>query len=176
MTTLCRAYTSAHDAEHAIGRLVAAGVHETKIELLMGNAIEDARDAPIGFFAGTTTADAETVGSYANIEHSGREAAGTFAGDPDKQRRGAFGDIDRDTVTTYRAGVNRTHIASHHNLEKILVDAGLDHATAKANVEALHAGRVLVLVRSELALDDIAAVIDDLDQGHHLRQARRAAA
>jgi hypothetical protein len=161
MTTLYRTYTSTHDAENAIDRLLAAGVHETGIELITGHAVEDARDAPIGTFAGTTTADAQTVGSYANIGHSGREATGTFAGDPDKQRRGSFGDVDRDTVTTYQSGVKRTRIASHRRLEKILVDAGLDPAIATANVQALHAGRVLVLVQNESALDDIAAVIDE---------------
>ena len=142
----------------------------------MGHAIEDARDAPIGTFAGTTTADAQTVGSYGNIARSGRGAMGTFAGDPDKQRRGSFGDIDRDTVTTYQSGVKGTRIASHHRLKKLLVDAGLDQATAGADVDALHAGRVLVLVQSESALDDIAAVIDDLDQWHHFQQTLRAAA
>jgi hypothetical protein len=161
MTTLYRAYTSTHDAENAIERLLSARVPATAIELIMGHAVEDARDAPIGTFAGTTTADAVTVGSYGNVAHSGREAMGAFAGDPDKQRRGSFGDADRDTVTTYRSGVKRTRIASHRRLEKMLLDAGLDQATATANVRALHAGRVLVLVQSESALDDVAAVIDE---------------
>jgi hypothetical protein len=161
MATLYRTYTSTHDAENAVERLLSAGVPPIRIELIMGRAVEDARDAPIGTFAGTTTADAETVGSYADIAHSGREAMGAFAGDPDKQRRGAFSDADRDTVATYESRVKRTRIASHHRIEAILVDAGLDEATATANVSALHAGRVLVLVRSESALDDIAAVIDD---------------
>ncbi len=165
MATLYRAYTSTHDAENAIERLLSAGVPPTRIELIMGRAVNDARDAPIGTFAGTTTADALTVGSYADIAHSGREAMGAFAGDPDTQRRGAFSDADRDTVTTYQSGVKRTRIASHRRLEKALVDAGLDQAIATDNVRALHAGRVLVLVHSESALDDIAAVIDDLDQG-----------
>jgi hypothetical protein len=52
--------------------------------------------------------------------------------------------------------VKRTRIASHRRLVKLLVDAGLDQAIAKANVAALHAGRVLVLAHSESALDDIA--------------------
>jgi hypothetical protein len=161
MTTLHRAYESTYDAENAIERLLSADLPPVRIELIMGRAAEDARDAPIGTFAGTTTTDAETIGSYANVAHSGREATGTFAGDPDKQRRGSFGDVDRDTVTTYQAGVKRTRIASHHRLKKLLVDAGLDQATATVNVRALHAGRVLVLVHSESALDDIAAVIDE---------------
>ena len=59
---------------------------------------------------------------------------------------------------------------SHRRLKKILVDAGLDQATTAADVDTLHAGRVLVLVHSDSALDDIAAVIDDLDQGHDFQQ------
>ena len=129
---LCHAYASTEDAENAIERLVAAGVPAAGIQLITGDAVNDSRDAPIG----------------------------AFAGDPDTQRRGAFGDTDRDTVTSYRSGVRRTQIASHHRLEKILVDAGLDRAIARANVRALHAGRALVLVRGESALDGIAAVID----------------
>jgi hypothetical protein len=161
MFTLHRAYESTYDAENAVDRLLAAGMPETGIQLIMGHAVQDARNAPIGTFAGTTTADGLTVGSYGDIAHSGREPIGTFAGDPGTQRRGAFSDVDRDTVTTYRAGVKRTRIASHHRLEQILVDAGIDRALATANVGALHAGRILVLVHSESALDDIAAVIDE---------------
>ena len=176
MATLYRAYTSTHEAENAVERLLSAGVPPIRITLIMGDAVNDARDAPIGTFAGTTTADAETVGSFANVAHTGRQAMGTFAGDPDKQRRGAFSDTDRDTVTTYQSGVKRTRIASHHRLEKILLDAGLDQAIVTANIEALHAGRVLVLVQSESAPDDIAAVIDDPDAGHDFQQTLRAAA
>jgi hypothetical protein len=164
MTTLYRAYTSTHDAEHAIERLLAAGVPAMRIELIVGHAVQDARDAPVGTFAGTTTADALTVGSFGDIAHSGRAAMGTFAGDPDEQRRGAFGDSDRDTVTTYQPGVKLTRIASHRRLRKIFLDAGLDQATATANVRALHGGRVLLLVHSESALDDIAAVLDAVQQ------------
>ena len=168
MVTLCRAYTSTEDAENAIERLLAAGVPETGIQLIMGVAIKDARDKPIGTWAGTTTPDALTVGTYANTVRSGRAATGTFAGEPDKQRRGAFSDVDRDTVTTYRSGEKRTRIASHRRLEKLLVDAGLDRALATANVRALHAGRVLVLVQSESALDHIDA--------QHSQETLRAAA
>jgi pimeloyl-ACP methyl ester carboxylesterase len=157
LTTTCQAYTSTRDAERAIERLVASGVPESAVELIMGHALEDARDAPIGTFAGTTTADAETVGSFAGAEHSGREAAGTFAGDPGKQRRGAFGDVDRDTVTRGRAGVRRTRVASHRHLAKLLVGAGLDPAAAAANVAALHEGRVLVLVHGASAPGVVAA-------------------
>ena len=139
----CRAYTSTEDAENAIERLLAAGVPAPGIQLIMGVATNDSRDAPIGTFAGTTTADALTVGSYANFTRSGREATGAFAGNPDNQRRGSYGDTDRDTVTSYQSGVKRKRIASHRTLKKILVNAGLDPATAMTNVRALHAGRAL---------------------------------
>jgi hypothetical protein len=176
MVTLYRAYTSTHEAENAIERLLSAGVPPIRIQLIVGHAVNDARDTPIGTFAGTTTADAQAVGSFADIAHSGRAAMGTFAGDADKQRRGAFSDSDRDAVTTYQSGLKRTRVASHHRLRTILDDAALDQATATADVGALHAGRVLVLVQGESALDDIAAVIDDLDQRQHFHQMRRAAA
>jgi hypothetical protein len=159
MTPLHLTYESTADAEVAIERLRSAGV--TGIELIMGEPVMDSRDGSVGTFAGTTPADDETVGSFANITLSGRAALGTYAGDPDKQRRGGFGDTDRDTVTTYDRGVKRTRVKSHHGLENILVDAGLDRATAAASVAALHAGQVLVLVQRESPLDDVAPALAD---------------
>jgi hypothetical protein len=160
MATLCRAYSSEQDAHAAVDRLLRAGVPGAEVQVLMGDAIHDSRDAPAGGFAGATTADAETVGSYAGARHSPRAAMGSFAGDPDEQRRGGFSDVDRETVTTYAADVKHVRIASHHNLKKMLVDAGLDEATATSDVDALHHGLVLVLVQSAMALDEIAAVAD----------------
>jgi hypothetical protein len=58
---------------------------------------------------------------------------GAFAGDADAQRRGGFNDVDRETVTTYGAGVQRVRIASHHDLMGMLTDAGLDETTAAAD-------------------------------------------
>jgi adenine-specific DNA methylase len=156
MVTLTRAYTSIHEAETAAARLLSAGVPTVRIQLVMGRAIQDARDTPIGTFAATTTAGAATVGSFGNVALSARQAIGTFAGDPDKQRRGSYGDADRDTVTTYEPGVKRTRIASHRTIEKLLVDAGLDPAIATAQVDALHAGRVLVLVDGDSPHLDLA--------------------
>jgi hypothetical protein len=176
MTTLYRAYTSPHDAESAIERLLSAGAPAIRIELITGSALEDARNAPIGTFAGTTTADALSVGSFADVAHSGRDATGTFAGDPDRQRRGAFSDTDRDNVTTHQSGVKRTRTATHRRLQTLLVNAGLDQATATANLGAVHAGSALVLVHSESALDEIAAVIDDVGPGPGLRTTLPAAA
>ncbi len=90
MATLCRAYITEQDAHAAATRLLSAGVSGAEVHVLMGEALHDSRDALDGGFAGTTTADAQTVGSYAGAAHSGREAMGTFAGDADEQRRGGF--------------------------------------------------------------------------------------
>jgi hypothetical protein len=160
MHTLCRSYATPADADGAVDRLVRAGLSEAEIQVLMGEAVADARDLPVGGFAGTTAPAAEVVGAYAGAAHSARSAMGAFAGDADEQRRGGFGDSDRETVTTHAAGVTRVRVASHHDLEQMLVDAGLDRATAKADVRALHKGRVLVLVRSSMGLDAIAAAMD----------------
>jgi hypothetical protein len=160
MPTLCRAYSPEEDAQAAVDRLLMAGVAGAEIRVLMGETLHDSRDAAVGTFAGASSTDDETVGAYAGVVHSGREAMGTFAGDADAQRRGGFSDVDRETVTTYAAGVERVRIASHHNLEKMLLDAGLDAPTARADVDALHRGRVLVLVESTMGLDDIGGVID----------------
>jgi hypothetical protein len=160
MATLCRAYRSEQDAHDAVDRLLAAGVAGAEIRLLLGQTAHDSRDAPVGGYAGTSTPTAEVVGSYAGAPHSAREAMGTFAGAADAERRGGFSDVDRDTVTTYAADVTRVRIASHHDLRKLLVDAGLDDATAGADVRALHEGRILVLVESPIGSREIAAALD----------------
>src|SRR5690242_2642197 len=90
MATLCRAYPSQSDAQAAVERLLSAGVAGADVRVLMGDAVHDARNAPVGGYAGTTTADAETVGAYAGAGHSGRDAMGAFAGEADAQRRGGF--------------------------------------------------------------------------------------
>jgi hypothetical protein len=160
MPTLCRAYPTEQDAHDAVARLLSAGFAGAEIRVLMGETTQDARDTPVGSYAAATTADRETVGSYAGAEHSVRDAMGTFAGDAEGRRRGGFSDTDRETVTTYAADVTRVRIASHHNLEKMLVDAGLDETTARADVDALHQGRTLVLVQSAGPIEEIVAVID----------------
>src|SRR3954465_2871202 len=160
MATLCREYTTEQDANAAVDRLLTSGVSRAELGVLMGEAVHDSRDAPVGGFARTSTAARETVGSYAGPEHSGREAMGSFTGDADQQRRGGFRDVDRETGPTRRGGGGRVRVASHHSLKQMLLDAGLDDATATSAVQALQRGRILVLVQSALALDEIAGVID----------------
>jgi hypothetical protein len=147
MPTLCRAFPTVDEARSAVERLLAAGHPGEEIRLLTGTPARDVRDAPVGSFAGAAGA-AETVGTFAGGERSRRAARGAFAGGGD-MRRGSFADLDREMVEDYEGGVRHVRVAGHRDLRRMLVDAGLDEPTADADVEALHEGRVVVLVRAD---------------------------
>jgi hypothetical protein len=144
MTVICRSYTDELEARRAVEGLMELGLDGGRIKVLMGEPARDASEEPEGAFGGELPPE-HLVGDFAGPGHESGEGAGTFAGGAATQREGSFGDVDRETVTSYPAGVERQHIASHHELRKLLVDAGLDEATADRDVDALHAGRVLVL-------------------------------
>lgn len=146
MPTQCSAYTTQDEARAAVDRLLATGVPGEDVRVLMGTPVRDHRDEPVGRFA--ANGGDEHVGAFAGSPGSSRSATGSFAGGPDRRRRGGFGDLDRETVTGYRDGVPHIRVASHRNLKQMLVEAGLDERAAEADVEALHEGRVLVLVRT----------------------------
>ena len=158
MPTLCRAYTTDQEAHAAVDRLLAIGTPDANVRVLMGRPVRDHRDDPMGGFAGQT---GESAGTFADAPNSSRASAGSYAGDPDAQRVGGFGDIDLETVTSYHNGVPHISTATHRNLKRMLVEAGLDGAEADADVAALHHGRVLVLVRtSDLTPEAAAQALD----------------
>jgi hypothetical protein len=143
MATTCRAFQTEDAARAEVERLLATGTSGDEIRVLTGEGVHDRSDAPIGSFAG----QAGAVGSFADEPHPAADGMGTFAGDASEMRTGGFGDIDRETVTTYENGVKRVSIASHRDLERMLIDAGLEPEAAAADVDALHHGRILVLTR-----------------------------
>jgi hypothetical protein len=143
VTVLCKSYMSETEAQQAVSSLLDAGVPGSDVRVLMGEALHDARKEPFGEFGGTESPDAP-VGSFGNEAHTHKESMGDFASEGG-QRAGSFGDVDRDTVTSYPEGVERVRIATHHNLKKTLTEAGLDEESAERDVRALHEGRVLVL-------------------------------
>jgi hypothetical protein len=159
MPTLCRAYTTEADAHDAVRRLLAAGVPEAGIRVLMGEAVRDARRSPVGGFAGAAAVQRRSLGSFAGADHAQDDGMGAFEGDAGHARRGGFGDVDRDTVAELVDGVEHLRVASHDSLEKLLVDAGLDPVRAAADVEALHAGRVLVLATPDGDAEAAAAAL-----------------
>ena len=59
MATLCRAYITEDDAHAAVDRVLAAGVADADIRILMGEMRRDARDAPAGSYAGADAPAAE---------------------------------------------------------------------------------------------------------------------
>jgi hypothetical protein len=160
MSALCRAYTDIADAERAVQALLAGGVPDDDVRLLMGAEVHDARREEQGGFA-RAVASADRVGAFAG-EGRGRDAGrGSFAGEEQAGGEGVFGNADRDVVVTWSDGRERGRVAGHHRLRRLLVDAGLDEATADADVHALHDGRVLVLVTTAgLAPEHLAALAD----------------
>ena len=59
------------------------------------------------------------------------------------------------------ADAERARVTGRRELKKLLMDAGLDDATAEADVDALHEGRILVLVHiAAIARDDARALLD----------------
>jgi hypothetical protein len=161
MTALCKAYPTHEAASSAVRALRAAGVEDHRVRVLMGEELHDVRHERVGEFAGSAEPDAP-VGSFAGPTHERAAATGDFASEGRSGRIGSFADADRDTITTYADGVGRMRITGDHDLNAILVDAGLDVAAAERDVRALHEGWALVLVRDADHDDEaVQRVLDD---------------
>ena len=143
MAAECRSYASHAEALEAVEAVLATGVAGDRVRVLMGQPSRDTHDLPVGEFAGETE-PGERVGAFAGGAHARDEAVGAFAGG--RRRGGSFSDADRELVTSYPEGVEHVRVASHRHVRALLLDAGLDEAAAQRDVDALHAGRVLVLV------------------------------
>lgn len=141
MPIQCSAHESEEAAEAEVARQLAAGTQGERISVLTGSAVTDHRDTRVGGFAGQPGA----VGAFAGAPSAPADAMGDYAGEAPR-RRGSYSDADRDIVTSYPQGVRREHVASHRELERRLVAAGLDPEAAAANISALHAGCVLVVI------------------------------
>jgi hypothetical protein len=115
----CSAYMSHDEAAKAVEQLMAAGVPGDDIRVLMGEA----------------TRDTAHEGAFAGVGQPARHA-------------GSFADADREIETTYPAGIAHQRVAGHKRIKQLLLDAGLDEATADKDVEALHMGKILVLATS----------------------------
>ena len=161
VTALCKAYPTHEAASSAVAALRAAGVGGDRIRVLMGEERHDVAQERVGEFAGSAGPDAP-VGSFAGPAHERSAPTGDFASTGGSGRIGSFADADRDTITGYADDVGRMRITGDHDVEAILVDAGLDVAAAERDVRALHEGWALVLVRD--AGDDAERVQRLLDE------------
>ena len=160
MTALCKAYDNTADAERAVADLLAAGVPGDDVRLLMGAEIHDARREARGRFSGSVAPE-DQVGAFAGDGPQRSAVRGSYAASG-AAAEGSFGNAERDVVVTQHEGEERARVTGRRELKKLLMEAGLDDAAAEADVDALHAGRVLVLVH-------IAAIA----QGRGARAARR---
>jgi hypothetical protein len=142
VAALCRSYVSHTEALQAVNAVLEAGIPGEGVRVLTGEPTRDARAGTVGEFAGSHEEDAP-AGSFAD-SHGEGAPTGAFAGG--EQRGGSFADADRDVVTDYPHGVERMRVEGHHKLKRLLTDAGLDDDAAARDVQALHAGRILVLV------------------------------
>ena len=145
MNALCRAYDSTAAADAAVQTLVEAGVPGDDVRLIMGAELHDARAEDAGGFAGAVASGAD-VGSFADAGNDRSADMGSFAGATASGGEGVFANADRDVVVTGFGGREQARVAGHQKLKQFLLDAGLDDATAQRDVDALHDGRVLVLV------------------------------
>jgi hypothetical protein len=145
VAALCRSYTSHAEALDAVNAVLGAGIPGEGVRVLTGEPQRDTREEQVGEFGGPTAPDAP-VGEFAGGSHPQAHERGHFAGG--EQRGGSFADADREQVVTYPGGVEHARVAGRRKIKKLLTDAGLDEATAERDVNALHAGRVLVLVKA----------------------------
>ena len=164
MTTVWKAYSSEVVARHAIDAIRAAGVPGRDIRLLTGSRLHDVRDEPVGEFARAAGPSAP-VGTFANVRRLRRQGAGTFAGDPDRQRQGSFGDTDRDVIVTYDDGAERSRVAGDLGIRRLLRGAALDDAAVDRILHELHDARAVVLAEiAEIAPSDAQARLDEVSQ------------
>jgi hypothetical protein len=120
------------------------------------------RDEPVGEFARAAGPDAR-VGTYANIGRVRRQGAGSFAGDPDRQRQGSFADTDRDVIATYHDGAERSRVVGELGVQRLLREAALDAATAARIIDELHAGHAVVLAEiADIDPSDAQARLDEV--------------
>jgi hypothetical protein len=159
VAALCRSYASHGEALEAIQAVLGAGIPGEDVLVLMGERARDAHEESVGEFAGPTEPGAP-VGEFAGGPVPQGTSTGAFAGGGER-RAGSFADADRELLSSYPDGVERMQVAGHRRITRLLTDAGLDHATAKRDVDALHRGLVLVLVDvAEHDADRVAAVLE----------------
>jgi hypothetical protein len=144
VSTLCKTYSGEGEARQAVERLLAAGAPRGGIRLLTGTPLHDVRDERAGTFAGSIGPDAP-VGRFAGLPRRRCQGTGTFAGDSDRQRKGSFGDVERDVIVTFGRGDEHPRVATHRALRQLLSAVTLDGEPADRLVEELHVGHGLVV-------------------------------
>jgi hypothetical protein len=145
MATFIRTYSSESEARRAVAALRATEASQGDIRLLTGGRLRDVRRERVGTFAGSIGPDAP-VGTFGGKAVLRRQARGSFAGDPDRQRQGSFGDTDRVVIVSYSSGRERIRTTGLRGARRLLARASIDDASVQRAVGALHSGHAVVLV------------------------------
>jgi hypothetical protein len=148
MSTLCKTYSDEAHAREAVEHLLASGAPCRAIRLLTGSPMHDVRDEHVGTFAGAIDPDAP-VGRFAGRPRRRCQGTGSFAGDPDRQRKGSFADVERDVIITFGRHDEHPRVATHRELTRLLSAVTLDGEPADRLVDELHDGHGLVVAELE---------------------------
>ena len=144
MATLCKTYLDEAAAARAAELLRAGGVPGRDIRVLVGRPLHDVRGEPAGSFAGTVGPGAP-VGTFANVVRRRCQGAGSYAGDPDRQRQGCFADADCEVLVGDGDGAERSHLAGDAAIRRLLRRAAIAGVTAERVVDELHKGHTAVI-------------------------------
>jgi len=148
MSTLCRTYSDEAHARAAVHEMLEAGAPRRAIRLLAGAPLHDIRAERVGTFAGSIGPDAP-VARFAGLPRRRCQGTGAFAGNPDRQRKGSFADVDRDLIVTFGRGDEHPHVATHRELTRLLSTVTLAGEPADRLVDELHDGHTLVVAELE---------------------------
>ena len=162
MATLCERYASESAARQAAEALRASGVPGRDIRLVTGCRRHDISQEPVGGWAGPVLPDAP-VGTFGNVPRPRSQAAGCWAGDPDCQRQGFFGDIDREVIVDYGGAGVRAHVVGDLGLRRFLRDARVSDVAPREVIAELHDGRAIVVADiAEISPRDATARLKEL--------------
>jgi nucleotide-binding universal stress UspA family protein len=161
VTTVCKTYASETIARDAVDTLTAGGVPRRDIWLLTGHQVHDVRHETVGGFAEAVEPDSP-VRTYAGTVRLRRQGTGGFAGEPDRQRQGSFGDADLDTMFRCEDGAGRSRLIDRPAVQKLLRAALADDAAARV-FDELHNGHAVVLVQPvDNAMTDARARLEEV--------------
>jgi hypothetical protein len=150
MTALIKTYPSQEGARRAVETLGQAGVQRRHIRLLTSRPLRDLRrewrggfggpvgpDAPVGTYAGRARRRSDATGSF---------ATGSFTGDPDRRRKGSFGDVERIEIVTHDDAGERSRVAGRAGVRRLLRRAGLDDEAVDLAIAELELGHAVLLI------------------------------
>lgn len=95
MSTLHKTHSSERVVRETVQSLPAPRTSPATMPPPTDPSLHDVRREPVGGFAGPVAPNAP-VGSFGNVRRRRWQGKGAFAGDPDRQRQGSFGDVDPD--------------------------------------------------------------------------------